>query len=254
MKDSDERRLVELMKSSSSILIFTGAGVSTSSGIPDFRGPKGIWKTKTPVYYQDFMASEAARREYWEQKVEGWDKFRDAQPNAVHRAAVLLERAEKLHMVVTQNIDGLHGKVGTSPGRLVELHGTMSAVECQTCGRRDEPDPYYREFCETGTPPRCSCGGYMKSATISFGQNLRQSDLKRAFSAAELSDLVIALGSTLAVTPAAHVPLQAATRGVPYVIINRGRTEHDHHPQVTLRLEGDVGEIFPRAVEKALSS
>jgi NAD-dependent deacetylase len=252
MKADSEKRLVELLEGAGDILVFTGAGVSTGSGIPDFRGPEGIWKTKKPVLYQDFMNSEDARREYWQQKAEGWERYRHAQPNEVHRAVARLEQKEKLLIVVTQNIDGLHGKAGNSPGRLVELHGTMSAVECQSCHRRSEPDPFFREFRETGTPPRCPCGGYLKSATISFGQSLRQEDLERAFAAAETADLVIALGSTLSVTPAAHVPLQAAMRGVPYVIINRGPTEHDHYRQVTLRLEGDVGELFPRAVNRAL--
>ena len=252
MDAREEQRLVDLLKRSNSILIFTGAGVSTGSGIPDFRGPQGIWKTRTPVYYQDFMSSDEARRKYWEQKLEGWEKFRNARPNAVHRAVAHIEQTEKLLMVVTQNIDGLHREAGTSPGRLVELHGTMGFVECQTCHRRGDPEPYYREFRETRKPPVCSCGGYMKTATISFGQSLRQEDLERAFHAAEHTDLAIALGSTLSVTPAAHVPLHAAQRGAPYVIINRGETEHDHYPQVTLRIEGDVGEIFPRAVKEAL--
>jgi NAD-dependent deacetylase len=253
MTTSSEKSLVDLLKTAESILIFTGAGVSTGSGIPDFRGPNGLWKTRSPVYYQDFMCSERARREYWEQKAQGWSRYRDARPNAAHRAVVQLEKAAKLLMLVTQNIDGLHAKAGTSPERIVELHGTMNAVECQSCRRRDDPEPYFREFETTGRPPRCSCGGPMKSATISFGQSLRQEDLARAFDSTEKSDLVIALGSTLSVTPAAHVPLQAASRGVPYVIINRGPTEHDLLPQVTLRLESDVGEIFPRAVEEALA-
>ncbi len=245
-------RLVDYIKKSNSILVFTGAGVSTGSGIPDFRGPRGIWKTKKPVLYQDFMESEDARTAYWEQKLEGWEKYRDAKPNPAHYAIARIEQAEKLLMVVTQNIDGLHAKAGTSPGRLIELHGTMNAVECQSCHRRETPDKYFKEFKEKRKPPPCSCGGHMKSATISFGQSLRKEDLERAWQAADQADLVIALGSTLSVTPAAHVPLQAASRGIPYVIINSGATEHDGQRQVTLRLEGDVREILPQAVELAL--
>jgi NAD-dependent deacetylase len=252
MERGDSQRLVDLINKSSSILVFTGAGVSTGSGIPDFRGPKGIWKTKKPVMYQDFMESEDARTVYWQQKLEGWEKYRDAVPNPVHYAIARIEQAEKLLAVVTQNIDGLHEKAGTSPGRLIELHGTMNAVECQSCHRRDNPDAYFKDFKETGKPPQCSCGGPIKSATISFGQSLRQEDLQRAWQAADQADVVIALGSTLSVTPAAHVPLQAAARGIPYVIINSGATEHDGLRQVTLRLEGDVSEILPQAVEQAL--
>jgi NAD-dependent deacetylase len=252
MERENTQRLVDFIKRSNSILVFTGAGVSTGSGIPDFRGPNGVWKTKKPVYYQDFMASEDARAAYWEQKLEGWEKYRDAKPNPVHYAIARIEQAEKLLAVVTQNIDGLHEKAGTSPGRLIELHGTMNAVECQSCHRRENPDTYFGHFKEKKRPPLCSCGGFMKSATISFGQSLRKEDLERAWQAVDQADFVIALGSTLSVTPAAHVPLQAAARGIPYVIINSGATEHDGLGQVTLRLEGDVREILPQAVEQAL--
>ncbi len=170
----------------------------------------------------------------------------------MHLSVVLLEKANKLLKLVTQNIDGLHLKAGTSSSHLVELHGTMSAVECQSCHSRYEPDDYYTEFNKTGKPPLCSCGGYIKSATISFGQNLRPEDLERAFHAASEADIVVALGSTLSVTPAANIPLHAAMRGIPYVIVNRGPTEHDQYREVSLRLEGDVIEIFPRAVKEAL--
>jgi NAD-dependent deacetylase len=124
--------LVELIRGADQILIFTGAGISTNSGIPDYRGPQGVWKTKEPVLYQDFMSSDAARREYWAQKAEGWTSFRDAEPNETHAAIVSLERAGKIAAVVTQNIDGLHEKAGTSRELLVELHGTNRAVECQS--------------------------------------------------------------------------------------------------------------------------
>lgn len=252
MTSESEKVLVGLLREARRILIFTGAGISTGSGIPDFRGPKGIWTQREPVYYQDFMASETARVEYWQGKSEDWESFRDAKPNAVHEAVADLERAGKVEMVVTQNIDGLHSAAGTSPERLVEVHGTNSAVECQTCGWRDAPQTHFDDFRRERRCPRCSCGGYLKPATISFGQSLREDDLRRAFAAAETADLVVSLGSTLLVQPAALIPLEAARRGVPYVIVNRGETGHDGLPVVTLRLEGDVGEIFPSAVHAAL--
>ncbi|HSU53870.1 MAG TPA: Sir2 family NAD-dependent protein deacetylase [Candidatus Dormibacteraeota bacterium] len=254
MNENKTDQLVSLLSGGQRILVFTGAGISTGSGIPDFRGPEGIWKKRQPVYYQDFMRSEAARIEHWDYKAEGWTAFRDAQPNATHRAIVELERAGKLLALVTQNIDGLHAKAGTAPEKLVELHGTNSEIECQTCGRRTPPDAHFAEFRKTGKPPVCECGGFLKPATISFGQNLRPEDVERAEKAARGADLVIALGSTLSVHPAADIPLLAANRGVPYVVINRGETEHDHLPQVTLRLEGDVSELFPPAVEKAVQA
>lgn len=246
--------LIELLKHHEDILVFTGAGISTNSGIPDYRGPQGVWKRRQPVYYHDFMASEAARIEYWDYKLEGWQGFRNARPNAVHHAITDLEQAGKICLVITQNIDGLHSVAGTSEDRLVEMHGTNLAVECQSCWQRTPPDTHFALFKETGKVPTCeACGGYLKPATISFGQSLRQEDLNRAAIAANQADMVIALGSTLSVHPAASFPLMAAGRGIPYVIINRGETDQDGQACVTLRLEGDVGELFPPAVAAALN-
>jgi NAD-dependent deacetylase len=250
---SDADTLAALIRNAERILIFTGAGVSTGSGIRDFRGPQGVWKERQPVYFDDFLSSREARIEYWDQKLEAWPSFRDASPNAVHEATVELEQAGKLLLVLTQNIDGLHSKAGTSPERLVEIHGTGSTVECMDCHRLSDPEPHMRDFAETRKPPICACGGLLKPATISFGQGLREEDVTRAARAASECDLVIALGSTLSVHPAASFPLAAAERGVPYAIVNRGETEHDRHPAVTVRLEGDVVGIFPRAVREALA-
>lgn len=244
--------LAEYLRASSRALIFTGAGISTGSGIPDFRGPDGVWKRRQPVYFQDFMTSEAARIEHWDYKLEGRDAFRDARPNAVHHAIVQLERAGKLRAVITQNIDGLHRLAGTSADRLVELHGTNALVECQSCHWRGDPEPHFEAFRRTRLPPLCGCGGFLKPATISFGQNLEPEELNRATAAALGADLVIALGSTLSVHPAAAFPLLAAKKGAPYIIINRGATDHDREPHVTLRLEGDVDDLFSSAVHVAL--
>jgi NAD-dependent deacetylase len=243
----------EYLRNSRKALIFTGAGISTDSGIPDFRGPQGVWTRRQPVYYQDFMSSEAARNEHWDYKLEGWDGFRAAQPNAVHRAVVRLEQAGKVLAVVTQNIDGLHALAGTSPDRLLELHGTNLLVECQSCKRRGDPEPHFEFFRANRRTPLCECGGFLKPATISFGQSLDPRLLEQAEKAALEADLVIALGSTLSVYPAASFPLLAAQRGVPYIIINRGATDHDHERSVSLRIEGDVAEVFPAAVETALA-
>jgi NAD-dependent deacetylase len=248
----EQEHLAELLRAGKRILVFTGAGISTGSGIPDFRGPQGVWKRRQPVYYQDFMRSEAARVEHWDFKLEGWPGFREARPNATHKAVVRLEQAGKVRAVVTQNIDGLHARAGTAPERLVELHGTNCLVECQSCGRLSDPEAHFEYFRRTRRPPLCDCGGFLKPATISFGQNLRNEELQRAQDAAAEADLVVALGSTLSVYPAANIPLIAASRGVPYVVINQGPTDHDGLPEVTLRVDGDVGEIFPPAVEEAL--
>jgi len=249
-----DQRLVERLRAAKQILIFSGAGVSTASGIPDFRGPNGVWTRRRPVYYDEFLASEAARVEYWDYKLETWDIYQQAQPNAVHHAVVALERADKLLAVVTQNVDGLHRRAGTTAQRLIELHGTDLVVECQTCHASSQPMAHFNRFRATRSAPRCECGGLLKSATISFGQSLRPADVDRAAAAARRADLVVALGSTLSVYPAASIPLLAAERGTPYVIVNRGATDHDGHDAVTLRLDGDVTAIFPDAVAETLQT
>ena len=236
------------------VLAFTGAGMSTASGIPDFRGPQGTWKQRRPVVFQDFLASEHARREHWRYKADGHRDFARARPNAGHRSLVALERLGKLDTLVTQNVDGLHQDAGHDPARVVELHGTNRAAECLSCGERSAPEPALEEFEATGDCPRCrSCGGVLKTATVSFGQPMPQAELQRALDAARRADLVLAIGSTLGVHPAAGVPLAAAAAGARYAIINRGQTAHDRIAD--MRLEGEVTQLLPglaRAVEAAL--
>ena len=248
-----DSRLVQYLRRCRRIMVFTGAGVSTASGIPDFRGPNGVWTRRRPVYFDEFRTSEAARIEYWDFKLESWEIYRHARPNAVHDAIVALERAGKIASVVTQNVDGLHRRAGTSPALLVEMHGTDLLVTCLQCDAASDPAAHFEAFKATRCPPRCGCGGLLKPATISFGQPMRPMDLERAATAAEETDLVLALGSTLSVYPAASIPLLAAERGAPYVIVNQGATDHDDQPSVTLRLHGDVTAIVPPAVERALA-
>jgi NAD-dependent deacetylase len=252
VSDPGLTRLADLLRSSQRILIFAGAGISTASGIPDFRGPNGVWSRRRPVYYGEFLSSEAARIEYWDYKLETWDVYSRAAPNAAHHAIVALERAEKVCAVVTQNIDGLHRRAGSSAHHQIELHGTDFLVQCQRCYETSEPVAHLDRFRATRVPPICACGGLLKSATISFGQPLRETDLERAARAASTADLVVALGSTLSVYPAASIPLLAARRGTPYVVVNQGPTEHDDDPALTLRLEGDVTALLPAAVAAAL--
>jgi len=249
-----DTRFVALLRASRAMLVVSGAGISTASGIPDFRGPNGVWTRRRPVYYDEFMASEAARVEYWDYKLETWEVYQQARPNAVHHAVAALERAGKVLAVVTQNVDGLHRRAGTSPDVLVEVHGTDLLVECQTCHATSDPAPHFAQFKAMRRAPRCECGGMLKSATISFGQSLRPADLERAAAAAVQADLVLALGSTLSVYPAASIPLLAAERGTPYIIVNRGATGHDGHASVTLRIEGDVTMVVPAAVDAALDA
>jgi NAD-dependent deacetylase len=246
-------QLAHLIREARRILILTGAGISTASGIPDFRGPDGVWKRRRPVYYDDFLSSDSARVEYWEFKLETWQLYARAEPNPVHRAVVDVERAGKLRAVVTQNVDGLHRRAGTSPDHLVELHGTDLLVACQTCHETGDPAPHFERFARSRRPPRCRCGGLLKPATISFGQPLRSEDIERASAAAADADLVVSLGSTLSVHPAASIPLIAAGHGARYAIVNRGATGHDDEPSVTLRIDDDVTVVFPAAVTAALT-
>jgi len=206
-----------------------------------------VWKTRQPVYYQDFIASEVMRIEYWDFKLEGYAVFRDARPGAAHQAVAELEQLGRVGLVVTQNVDGLHQAAGLSRERLVELHGTNSEVECIGCGQREEPGRCMREFESTRRPPTCpACGGLMKPAVVMFGQTLDMAALERARQASEEADLVLALGSSLVVTPAADIPLFGARRGAPYVIVNRGETPHDR--LATLRIDEDVATVLPAAV------
>jgi NAD-dependent deacetylase len=251
--ESQLSQLAELIAGADAILIVTGAGVSTDSGIPDFRGPKGVWKTEQPVMYQDFVTDPEARVEYWDQKSRAAAAFNAAHPGAAHRACVDLEVAGKLHAVVTQNVDGLHAAAGTTKAKLVEVHGTAMEVSCLDCGEHSPTQPHLDAFDASRVAPLCHCGGLLKPATISFGQQLDATTMYRAQLAAEEADLVIALGSTLSVYPAAEIPLIAARRGIPYAIINRGETDHDGSIHLTLRIEGNVSTVFPQAVTTALA-
>lgn len=246
MRAGDGKRLIDFLRPARRLLVFTGAGVSTGSGIPDFRGPGGVWTRRQPVYYAEFLASEAKRIEHWEYKAEAWAGFRDARPNATHFAVAELERLGRVAAVVTQNIDGLHRAACTSEALLVELHGTNREVACVACGERGNPEPALARFAQERRCPRCECGGFLKFATVSFGQALDEAVLGEAFAAAATADRVLALGSTLSVQPAASVPLAAARAGAPYAIVNRGPTDHDGI--ATLRIEGDVADVVPAAV------
>jgi NAD-dependent deacetylase len=241
-------KVQELIAGARDVLCFTGAGVSTASSIPDYRGPRGVWRTRAPVYYQAFVSSEAARIEYWDFKLDGYAAFRDARPNPAHEALVEIERRGKLRLLATQNIDGLHAEAGSSPDKLVELHGSGRFAVCLGCERRETMAVCLAGFEATHSPPCCaSCGGIMKPAVVMFGESLVAADFARAMEAARTCDLVLSLGSSLTVTPAADVPLAAARRGVPYAIVNQGATPHDSIATVTI--DGDVGSVLQSALQ-----
>jgi NAD-dependent deacetylase len=223
------------------ILVFTGAGISTESGIPDFRGPNGVWKTTDPQRYtiQSYVSDRAVRVERWQARLEG--RFSSAEPNPAHHAVTRLQRAGLAPVVVTQNIDGLHQRAGTV--NVIELHGTTTEATCLDCNRRMPIDAVLDRVREGDEDPHCElCGGLLKTATISFGQPLVPADVDRALEEARLCDVCLAVGSTLSVWPAAGVPVEAVRHGGRLVIINEGVTDLDG--MASLTLSGKAGVVM----------
>jgi len=208
-------------------VVLTGAGISTASGIPDFRSPGGRWERYQPVSIQDFLASEEARREYWRYKSDTWQLISSAQPNAAHRALADLGRADRVHLLVTQNVDGLHERSGFPSDRLVNIHGTDSRIQCMSCGKQ-EPRQVGQDLFEAGQlVPRCSCGGPFKPATISFGQSLVAEDLQRCFGEAARCDFFVAVGSSLVVSPVNQLFAEAKAAGARCAILTASQTPFD---------------------------
>lgn len=232
-----------------SVVVLTGAGISTDSGIPDFRGPQGLW-TKNPgaeklATLQNYMADPDVRRRAWQSRLDSpaWT----AKPNAGHTALVTLERRGKLDTLITQNVDGLHQAAGSSPERIVEIHGTIREAVCMACGDRGAMGPVLDRVRRGEEDPPClACGGILKSATISFGQALVAEDIARAQLAAQRCDLLLAVGTKLSVWPIAGVVPTAKEAGARVVIVNAEPTEMDDLADAVL--QGDIGEILPRLV------
>ena len=247
--DSDIEKIVKFLAASSHAIAFTGAGISTESGIADFRSPGGIWSRYKPVLYRDFLQSEDARRQYWKMKKEGYHELKKAKPNDGHRALARLESAGKLVAVITQNIDGLHQDAGSS--RVLELHGTNRYALCLKCDAHFEVEEI-QSILEAGTEiPLCrNCGGLLKMATISFGQSLPSNVLSEAFDLASVSDLVLALGSSLVVEPAASIPLEAKNSGAKLVIVNNTGTPLDGLADIVVNRP--IGVTMSRVMERLL--
>ncbi|MEZ5364380.1 MAG: Sir2 family NAD-dependent protein deacetylase [Bryobacterales bacterium] len=229
---------------SAHIVGFSGAGVSTGSGIPDFRSPNGFWQTNRIVQYREFVSDREERIEYWRQKVAGWPRIKHAKPNSAHQAFVDLHRRGKLRAMITQNIDGLHQKAGLPAQIVYEIHGTTLEASCLSCGDRITSD----EACarvEAGDPaPECRlCGGLIKPATISFGQPMPAAVLEAAERAARRCDLFLAAGSSLVVHPAAMLPVVAKRAGARLIIVNREPTPLDEIADLVL--QGELGTLLP---------
>ncbi len=225
------------------IVFFTGAGISTESGVPDFRSPGGIWTKYSPVYFQDFVDSEAARIRYWKMKKETHELYKNVQPNIGHYSIRAFEEKGKLLGLITQNVDGLHGLAGVSREKIVELHGTDRTVTCLRCGKTFDANRVYETIIGDFTPPVCDqCGGLLKAATISFGQQMPVEAMKRAQELSENAKVFIVIGSSLQVHPAASFPVIAKQSGALLAIINRDETPLDSSADFNFR--GAIGDFF----------
>lgn len=231
-----------LLAEARAVVAFTGAGISTESGIPDFRSPGGVWAKNQPVYFDDFMSNPEARYEYWRQKAEAHRDFADAEPNITHQTLANWEQSGQLRGIVTQNIDGLHQAAGSRD--VLELHGTAREVACMDCDWREPADPWVQHFLDTDRVPDCpACGqSRVKHATVSFGQSLPTEVLRTASNWSSQADVYFALGSSLVVHPAAGLPRMAAENGAKLVIMNREETPLDWLATIVVR--APLGEFF----------
>jgi NAD-dependent deacetylase len=233
--DPSTRSLIELVRSARAINAFTGAGISTESGIPDYRGPGGVWERNAPATLSDFRENLNTRRQYWEERRERYPALRDTEPNAGHLALARLQSSGRLSHVITQNIDGLHQKAGSDPERTIELHGTAHRVRCLDCGA-SWPAEQIQARLELEPLPSCDvCGGMLRAATVLFGQAMPEDALRRAFAIARSSDLMLVVGSSLVVQPAARVPEIAVASGAQLAIVNNEPTPLDDLANVVVR-------------------
>jgi NAD-dependent deacetylase len=245
-----------LIACSARIVALTGAGISTESGIPDFRSPGGLWTRMKPITFQEFVASEQARLEDWRRRFAMNESFAKAEPNDGHRGLARLAEDGRLRCVITQNIDGLHQRAGLSPDRIIEIHGNSSHGKCLDCRARISLEEVRRLIDATGASPRCRCGGLVKAAIVSFGEPMPEDRMRAASEHAAAADLFLVIGSSLQVQPAASLPLIAHRAGAPLVIVNRDPTPLDS--VAALFVSGSIGDVFsslfPQLVKEACSS
>jgi NAD-dependent deacetylase len=240
MSRADLSRMIEEARR---VVVFTGAGISTESGIPDFRSPGGVWSKMKPIYFQEFVDDPVKRREAWRRTFTGAAGWTGATPNAGHYAVARLVRSGKAKAVITQNVDNLHQDSGVPPDKVIELHGNASYAKCLDCDERHELDELKDSFLKAGEIPYCRrCGGLVKTATISFGQSMPHEPMARAQRASLNCDLFLVLGSSLVVHPAAGFPLTARRNGAALAIVNREPTELDVY--ASLVLNDEIGAVM----------
>jgi len=238
----------ELLHESQRIVVLTGAGISTESGIPDFRSPGSIWRENPPTSYRDFLDKPEARLRYWQTRASLSSQVQQAHPNAAHHALAELERRGKMFGLITQNFDGLHQDAGNDPKHIVELHGTSRYAACTLCGTRSSMAELQARIDAGEADPLCPlCGGYLKSATILFGQRIPESELSRAKEMADHCDLFLVVGSSLKVIPAATLPRIALNNNVPIIIINLQPTSLDSIADVAIHEQAGI--ILPTIIK-----
>ncbi len=250
--DEKIKEAAKMIKEANNIVVFTGAGISTESGLPDFRSPGGIWEKYDPneFVYDRIVYEPAIRKKYWAFAKSFWPVLKKVEPNPAHIGIAELEKLGKLSFVITQNIDGLHQKAGTSPEKVVELHGTAMFIKCIECKSRYPSEQIY-DMCEKEgiDVPKCpKCGGILKPATISFGEAMPEKELSLSFDAAKRCDLMIVVGSSLVVYPAAHVPYIAKEHGAKLIIINLSSTPLDN--QADLIFRDKAAKVIPKILEE----
>jgi NAD-dependent deacetylase len=240
-------RLAALLACSARSVVFTGAGMSTESGVPDFRSPGGVWSRMKPIDFDTFVHNEDARREAWQRTFSGAAGWVGAKPNEGHFAVARLVDTGKVGHVITQNVDNLHQDAGVPARQVIELHGNAGYATCLICGLRHELADLRDPFLEQGTLPACrTCGGIVKSATISFGQPMPVEAMRRAEAASRECDLFIVLGSSLVVYPAATLPMVAKSKGAALVIVNREPTDMDGRADIVVQAE--IGAVMREIV------
>ena len=235
--------LSQYIDEANNIVVFTGAGISTESGIPDFRGPQGVWKTNTPIYFQDFIESEEVRKDSWKRKFSGQDIIKKAKPNIGHLAVAEIINKHESAYLITQNVDNLHQDAGVPDDKITEIHGNAHYATCLDCGIRYELNSIKKAFLENETVPYCdSCGGIIKTATISFGQPMPEEGMQIAQRKTLGCDLFITIGTSLVVYPAAGFPKLAKEIGAKLIIINNEPTDFD--PIADLVIHEQIGKVF----------
>ena len=245
---SDADALAGLLRAASRAVVFTGAGISTESGIPDFRSPGGIWTRMLPIRFQDYLSDPQARRTSWRRRFEMEETWNTVRPNEGHCAVAELVRRGIVSHVITQNIDALHQASGVTDDKVIELHGNTTYAKCLDCGARVEIAAIRAHYDSHGDAPDCAfCGGIIKTATISFGQPMPEDEMARAEAATLACDLFLVLGSSLSVFPAAGFPLAARRRGAELAIVNREATPQDRF--ASLVINAGIGPVMTAAVQ-----